>query len=1500
MLCASVLLGVACVFASPDAKRLPGYGSAPQGQSAAEVNPFGNISLQSVHNSVGSLGGVSTPSVPARPISGTPARVSDSGASVYGAVTYSNVENIATGLVEVFSDSKVEPLFDMKAPSGGTLSIKGLYSREGNLYCIAQESKGLILYGTYLFIYSPDGTLLNTVRYGNSDILFNYFGYDPKSDTLFGYVETGDEIYFAKASGDAPNKVTKVAEMTGSPVCAMTYNQVTDRLIGICSSKNGGKVVEISTFDGSQKQIATLTSLCDYITGICYSPLDNAYFYAVITTTGSAIQVLDNNFKTLSSASYAGQIEYCTLVCPDSQDVAPSAPAEAIFKSIDFPKGALSGTVTYQMPSASYNGVPILGNVNWILTIDDVEVKRGSAAAGSTISIPASVAEEGMHHFTLKVSTGGNFGPYLNNTLYVGKDTPVAPAEVTLTATTISWTPVVAGIHGGYVDEAAVTYNVYLNDTLVASGLTETNCPSKIPQGEEMEFYVAYVEAEYAGKVSEKTSSNDLPYGDPFNIPVAFEPTANMAQLFTIVDANNDGKAIAFSPSYFQGTGDVNGFMYKESNKQADDWLFLPAVNFDDANAAYQFSFNIFRILPSYTNTFELKLCSAPDPEHIVKTLLPETQLLNARPQDTSATTNNAFKQYFSPIFDVPAAGVYYVGVHITSPRNSFNVFMHDFSIKKLDNVTGASPKGAVNVVATAAPQGELKADVMFVFPSASINGTEYAADKTLKATVKADDCDAVTIEGAPGTVAKTTVTTLQGDNTISVTILDGDLLSPVETATVYTGVEIPGLVSNLTATTDETGYVAHLSWEAPTKGVTGGYVNPTGINYYLCEYDAANYQWIATKFIGTDVFSYDYAVDESTPQSLVNLGIITQNFVGDSPTLAAASAIIGKPLEIPASCNYSAGEVLSPIVKYSNSVYLYQRDPKTNYTAFATSDNAVALYTQAYSANTAKYTIPMFSTKGTKNAAIKLYTYGGSTSSFSVVASAYGVEEKVIKTFTPDDFEEKGPQYVTVDLGEEFQDKDWVLIGFVSNVSRTETFIVYNYKVFDNVPFDFGITSIEGSSIARIGDDNKYTAHITNFGSEANMMPASSWVLTDADDNVVANVKMPAGTTTVAPGESLSFDLMFSPTADQTGEYTLNYTIEKADNKETNDSMTINISVEKGLKPVITDLSAYNISYNNVTLGWSPISTATGIVESFEEETPLQLDDVSDMLASFKRIDGDKKAVYGIDNTGYSSLPIAGKAQSYIVWSAEEMNEVMGTNYSAYSGDKFLVAICPSPDASGKVAAADDWLISPEVEGATNISFAIRPMTYNYGAETVEVMYSTSGDAPEDFKLLEKLDVDGEAGVSPIWEEYDFKLPADAKYFAIHYVSKDIFGIMLDDIAFTPAGDNVKISGFDIYRDGVLIAAGEACPDNTYSDSSVEADSEYTYNVVPVLSNGTKGVQSNTLWLRTTGVSGIVTDEDNNAEYYDVRGFRVNGNPTPGVYIRKEGDKVRKVIITK
>lgn len=67
---------------------------------------------------------------------------------------------------------------------------------------------------------------------------------------------------------------------------------------------------------------------------------------------------------------------------------------------------------------------------------------------------------------------------------------------------------------------------------------------------------------------------------------------------------------------------------------------------------------------------------------------------------------------------------------------------------------------------------------------------------------------------------------------------------------------------------------------------------------------------------------------------------------------------------------------------------------------------------------------------------------------------------------------------------------------------------------------------------------------------------------------------------------------------------------------------------------------------------------------------------------------------------------------------------------------------------------------------------------------------------------------------------------------------------------------------------------------------------------MIPTLSNGSKGLDSNTLVIRTTGVDGVIAD-DTDAEWFTVQGVRVPaGRLEPGVYVRVKGGKAVKVIV--
>ncbi len=193
-------------------------------------------------------------------------------------------------------------------------------------------------------------------------------------------------------------------------------------------------------------------------------------------------------------------------------------------------------------------------------------------------------------------------------------------------------------------------------------------------------------------------------------------------------------------------------------------------------------------------------------------------------------------------------------------------------------------------------------------------------------------------------------------------------------------------------------------------------------------------------------------------------------------------------------------------------------------------------------------------------------------------------------------------------------------------------------------------------------------------------------------------------------------------------------------------------------------------------------------------------------------------------------------------------MKQRYGEAYLPFGGDRYLMANCPG-DELDIPPVADDWLISPEINGLSYITFQARPVSDLYGDETLDVMYSTTTADRESFQLLERMKVsvsltETPSGTMIAYKRMTSELPADARYFALRYASHDVFGIMLDDLEYAPASADKGINGYNIYRDGNLIAEN-APAGGSFTDTDVTDGTPHTYTVFP-LTSGDNGAMSN------------------------------------------------------
>lgn len=1429
-----------------------------------------------------------------------PARVGASGGTMYGWVDYDADGTIPEGFVEVDLNGTMRSIVPVPLDKPEyRFVISTSFVREGKIVLMGMQQQkawgnNWLNNAGYVYEYDMEGNQLSKYSvpdYNSTGRFFTVFAYDAEHDIIYGQTNNGRgyQVKWGSASGADPSKITWTAnqENVNDVLAALTFNQVTGKIVGV---KNSGEVVEIEPATGVMTKVGELPKP-EYATAIAWSPYDGGYYYGLCTDAQCGIQLLNEEFNVVSTTDLGRLFEFMNFYTEDVQKIAAGAPGATEYLGSTFSKGSLSGSMKYRLPSATHGGTPILGDMEWTLSIDGEVVRRGNGAAGSEVEIRLENLSEGMHAFLFTTYLGGKEGRYNNQEFYVGNDTPVAPVNVKLTDAKVTWDPVSEGVHAGYVDADAVTYNVYLNGKKIAEGIKANECSTRLGSEDIIDVWEAAVEAEFDGKVSEQGTSNDIIYGEPMNLPVSIAGTAKESKLFTITDNNFSPGVFKFVEGMLDLEHDFSGFQYSAGRYDADDWLYLPPMNFDDADAVYEFNMNVFRTVFTKEESFEVKLLTDINPATAVATIMENGPI-------TDNASNN-FEHYQGGYFQVPAAGKYYVGIHMTSKASAGMAWFRNFSVEKYGNVTGSNPGKATDVSAVAAENGVLTADVTFTLPTTAINGAELPADAELTGRAEADNCGMTTVKGKPGETVTATIKTAQGTNNITVTVADAEnhVGLPVNTS-VFTGQDFPGLL-DIDYDIEESGLTMVLSWEPLSKGANDGYVESTGVDYYLV-YNV-NGNWSVAGYIGRDVYECRVNASGSTP-AIYTYGVLPVTVAGQAPQFNYISAIMCEPYKMPFLSDYRAGKAQGYTYnRANNSAATGQGDPGVRFPACSTPDNAKAYY--CYPAANATFpltynvALSKVSTLGSKKATLALETFGGCCDEFDVYASANGVPMELVKTVRKDEIE-AGPTTVKIELPAKFQNKGWVEITLSASLPQNQTVIIYSYNFYDDVDFDFGCYELSGPVEAEIGKECVYTAYLRNYGNKDNIFPGAGWKLTDDEGNVMAEAAVPSGTEAIAAGSEFTHKISFTPSADYTGNIHVSYAINRADDKDSNDARSLDVAVSAGMNPVITDLRATDVSYSSVDLEWTNPDKSGAVSESFEKAEPFTVDSESDMIGVFKRYDGDKAMRYTLGGA-VDKIPNATVPASFVVWSAEEVDRIMGGQvFMAPDGDKYVVAFCPQVIEGLMEHAADDWLISPEVLPGSEVSLWIRPVTYAYGTEDVTVLYSTTTDDREEFKEIGKVDLSGE-GTQGVWKQLSFTLPEGAKYFALHYTSYDKMGIVIDDIHYHPVGSDVSVTGFDIYRNGELIAGNHN--KIAYTDAAVGADTDYAYNVVPLLSTGKKGLKSNTLLVRTTGIDGIETvDGTDGAEYYNLQGIRVIGKPAPGVYLRKAGSDVRKVVVAK
>ncbi|MDE7119806.1 MAG: hypothetical protein K2O10_04280, partial [Muribaculaceae bacterium] len=389
---------------------------------------------------------------------------------------------------------------------------------------------------------------------------------------------------------------------------------------------------------------------------------------------------------------------------------APTAPCAPENVTASFPKGSLTGTVTFDIPARLYGGDAASGPVTYTIDAGDQEaVATGQAAFGQNgVSAQVTLQTTGTTEFSVYLTNDGGDSPRATTQCFVGYGVPMTPANIHAShdghAMTVTWDAVNASADGGYINPDDITYTVTElpsgNTVAQATRNTSVIIPMEVPEHSTPFRYT--VTATHNGITSAPGRSNSVPLGaitPPYR--QTFDDEESLAY-FTVVDANNDGITWA----YFNGEARV---LWNDQIPM-DDWMISAPLALE-AGKAYHITADIRSAYTGFSERLEIKAGTSPDPAAMTITV--------AQPVDVADENRLTTGGYLVP----QTTGLYHIGLHGMSDPDMARLYLDNFTVT--EGSSAARPAAPASFDVTADPDGEHIASITATAPATDIAGNQ-------------------------------------------------------------------------------------------------------------------------------------------------------------------------------------------------------------------------------------------------------------------------------------------------------------------------------------------------------------------------------------------------------------------------------------------------------------------------------------------------------------------------------------------------------------------------------------------------------------------------------------------------------------------------------------------------------------------------------------------------------------------------------------------------------
>ncbi|MDE7443570.1 MAG: choice-of-anchor J domain-containing protein, partial [Muribaculaceae bacterium] len=371
--------------------------------------------------------------------------------------------------------------------------------------------------------------------------------------------------------------------------------------------------------------------------------------------------------------------------------------------------------------------------------------------------------------------------------------------------------------------------------------------------------------------------------------------------------------------------------------------------------------------------------------------------------------------------------------------------------------------------------------------------------------------------------------------------------------------------------------------------------------------------------------------------------------------------------------------------------------------------------------------------------------------------------------------------------------------------------------QIIDYPDIDLAVSGITAPSSLKVGASGQIKALIENKG----LNTVSNYMVNlYNNDQCICTIK--STEELQSRGQAIySFDVNATPLSDDVMNVYVMVTTEGDAVQANNKSSEKTIIIEKSQLPAPQNLTAVKTANGDIKLTWED-ADLTALANGYITENCENYESFSiDGFGEWTTIDADKSISNAFSTI---SVPHLGsEAIGFMLFDCADAK--FNTTFNGHSGCKYFMAF------TNQAQKMDDWLISPELNGkAQTISFFARGYHPDY-PESFEILYSTTGKEITDFKAVAIYN-----NVGYTFTEYTAQLPEGSTYFAIRCTSTNGMMFIVDDITYAPKSYNIKIEGYNVYRNGDLIASN--VPTKEYRDLP-ETGNLQVYNVTAVYNYG-------------------------------------------------------------